>query len=384
MAHGSIAIVGAGLGGLILARVLQLHGTGAAVYESDPAPDARGQGGVLDMQEESGQHALRAAGLHDAFLGLTHPQGEAMRVLDKSGAVLIDHRPEGGSGGRPEIDRTALRDLLISSLDPGRIAWGRKLLGAAPLGGGRHGLSFADGSSAEADLLIGADGAWSKVRPLLSPASPDYCGVSYLEFRLSDAAQRHPAAAALVGPGVFFALSDNKALMGHGGGDIHLGAALRVPLDWTTSQGVDWSDAPAARAALLAAFADWSGELKDLIRSCDDTIIPRLIYALPVGHRWTRVPGVTLVGDAAHLMSPFAGEGANMAMLDGAELAEALIEHGDDVETALGQYEAAMFERSQAAARGSAQGIDLCFAPDAPRGMVAFFSGSGPGQDRPG
>jgi 2-polyprenyl-6-methoxyphenol hydroxylase-like FAD-dependent oxidoreductase len=221
------------------------------------------------------------------------------------------------------------------------------------------------------------------VRPLVSAVTPEYAGISYLELHLSDVARRHPASAALVGPGIMFALSDNKALMGHGGDHIHLGASLRVPQDWTASRGVDWTDAPAAREALLKEFADWSIELTDLIRHCDDTIVPRLIYALPVGHSWERVPGVTLVGDAAHVMSPYAGEGANLAMLDGTELALAIASHGDDVEAALAEYETAMFPRAAAAAEKSAQGLAMCFAEDSPRGIVGFFSGFGRGQAEP-
>jgi 2-polyprenyl-6-methoxyphenol hydroxylase-like FAD-dependent oxidoreductase len=106
-----------------------------------------------------------------------------------------------------------------------------------------------------------------------------------------------------------------------------------------------------------------------------DTIAPRRIHALPIGHSWSRVPGVTLLGDAAHLMSPFAGEGANLAMLDATELALAIVEHGADVEAALTQYEIAMFPRSAEAARQSALGLDMCIAKDAPRGLVAFFQG---------
>src|SRR5208283_3713205 len=115
---------------------------------------------------------------------------------------------------------------------------------------------------------------------------------------------------------------------------------------------------PAARGVLLKEFADWSIELKDLIRNCDDTIIPRLIYALPIGHSWAHSRGVTLLGDAAHVMSPYAGEGANLAMLDATELALAIAEHGDDVESALTRYEAAMFPRGEVAAEKSAQGLE--------------------------
>lgn len=371
----SIAIVGGGLGGPVLARILQLHGIASTVYELDAALDARQQGGMLDLHEESGQRALREAGLYEEFRKLVHPEGEAMRVLDKAGTVFIDQRAEEGGRGRPEVDRTALRDLLVASLDPGRIVWGHKIAGVTALEGGRHELTFTNGHRTSADLVVGADGAWSKVRPLLSPAKPEYCGISFVELHLADVVRRHPAAAALLGTGMLFALSDDKGMLSHrhGDGGVGLYVALRVPEDWTVSCGVDWSSAPAARAALLDHFHDWSPELRDLIQRCDDRIITRRIYALPTGHSWSRVPGVTLLGDAAHLMSPFAGEGANLAMLDATELGLALVAHGADIEAALAQYESALFPRSEAAAAQSAFGLEMCFAADAPRALVDFF-----------
>ncbi|HSD36324.1 MAG TPA: hypothetical protein VLC92_02380 [Rhodocyclaceae bacterium] len=134
--------------------------------EDDDAKDARTQGGMLDIHENNGQVALRAAGLHDQFLGLIHAGGQQTRVLDKHANVLLDH-PDDGTGGRPEVSRGQLRRMLLKSLPATTVRWGHKVRTVTSLGGGRHELSFANGTTVQTMLLIGADGAWSKVRPLL-------------------------------------------------------------------------------------------------------------------------------------------------------------------------------------------------------------------------
>ncbi|MEK0100995.1 FAD-dependent monooxygenase, partial [Streptomyces sp. A475] len=257
--HHPIAIVGAGLGGLVLARVLHLGGVEAAVHDLEASPAARPQGGMLDMHVESGQAALRAAELHEEFLAAVQPGGEAMRILDKRGTVRREESDEGGTDGRPEVSRHDLRDMLLASLPADTLRWGAKVTGARPLTGGRHEVTLASGETFTTDLLVGADGAWSKVRPLLSDARPAYSGISFVEAHLDDADTLHPESAAVVGGGSLFALGDEKGFLAHreSDGRLHIYCALRVAADWFTAGGIDFSDTEAAKARILTSFDGW-------------------------------------------------------------------------------------------------------------------------------
>jgi 2-polyprenyl-6-methoxyphenol hydroxylase-like FAD-dependent oxidoreductase len=368
----AVTIVGAGLGGLILARVLHTHGIPATIYEAEPSADTRTQGGQLDIHEHDGQVALAASGLTAAFHAIIHKGGEATRVLDPHGAVVFE-QPDEGTGGRPEVLRGDLRRILLESLPAGVIQWGKKLTGVTALGAGRHKLAFADGSAVSTELLVGADGAWSKVRPLLSDAKPEYIGTSFVETYLHDADARHSAAAEAVGGGALFALAPGQGIFAHreAGSVLHAYIALNRPAAWFDC--IDFNNAAAATARVAAEFKGWAPALTALITDGEAPPVLRMLHALPAGHRWDRVRGVTLLGDAAHLAPP-AGEGANLAMLDGAELGQAIAAHPGDIEAALAAYEEVMFPRSQSAATDAHQTLALCLDDRAPFSLVEFFT----------
>ena len=368
-----VTIIGAGLGGLTLARVLHVHGIPATVYEAEPSPTARTQGGMLDIHEGNGQPALQAAGLTDEFRALILEGREASRGLAPDGTVLLD-QPDDGTTGRPEVQRGELRQMLIDSLPAETVQWGRKVSGVRPLAEGRHEVTFADGATVTTSLLVGADGAWSRVRPLLSDATPEYIGVSFIETYLHDADTRHPASAKAVGGGSMFAFVPGKGITAHreSGGTLHTYTQLTKPLDWLN--GIDFTNPATAIAKVVGEFDGWAPELTALITDTDTAPVPRPIHALPAGHRWDRAPGVTLLGDAAHLMAPN-GDGANLAMYDGAELGKALAAHPEDPDAALAEYELALFPRAAEAAADDI--LDLCLGDDAPHGLIALLTGTG-------
>lgn len=350
-----IAIVGGGPGGLMLARLLQLRGFSATVFERDAHAGERPQGGSLDLHGETGQRAMRLAGLEREFTRAARPEDQGDRLYDPDGRLMFDRDGEGDD--RPEIDRTILRQILLESLASGTVRWNSRIAEIAPAASGF--TLIGDDLRKEFAVVVGADGAWSRVRPLLSDAAPRYEGVTLVELGFE--ITRHPDIAALTGSGKMFAVGDNRALITqkNGLGHIRGYAGVRLPeaisRDWMT--GTDGI----VRAALLDAFSGWAPTLTAIIEQ-GDFLGVRPLYAVPVGHRWKSRPGVTLLGDAAHLMSPFSGEGVNLALADAVDLAEAMTSGSGW--NAVTDAEAVIAARAEEAAAGAAEGLQGAFSSE--------------------
>jgi 2-polyprenyl-6-methoxyphenol hydroxylase-like FAD-dependent oxidoreductase len=362
-----IAITGGGLGGLTLARILHRHGVDAVVYEREASRSARSQGGMLDLHPESGQRALDQAGLAGRFRSQARPEGEEHRILDPAGRTLVHHMPQPGSfSGRPEIDRRALRDLLLDALPGDAIVWRHRLVAATPRPDGGWELTFDGGHRTDCDILIGADGARSVVRSLLTDPELSYVA-TLVELNISDADRHHPDLAELVGPGNLWCIGVNQILAAQrlGDGSIRVGISVRAP-----QRDIDTYR---SKRALLDMFDAWHPRLTALIEAGDNAPTARRIEATPIGMRWPSRPGITLIGDAAHLMPPV-GEGANQAMLDAAELAGRLAANPADPDAAIRTYEEAMFTRIHPIAEMSARVQAMMLSPTAAQDIVRFFT----------
>ncbi|KAI1089450.1 FAD/NAD(P)-binding domain-containing protein [Rostrohypoxylon terebratum] len=391
-----IAIIGAGPVGLTLAAILHHNGIKSTIFERDSSAIVRAQGGTLDIHADAGQRALIAAGLLDNFKKIAREEGEAMKLVRGDGTVVHDENvqgrpapPEGRGGpgegeprGRPEIDRRDLKDLLIAALPSEYIRWGKGIASINPVQGTpQWTLNFIGGNGDDSesgpyDLILGADGAWSRVRPLLTDVRPLYSGVISLDVWITaEQLKSKPEIAKFIGKGTCLIISEGRsmAFQRHSDGsarvyvDIqtHKKVGEEVPsskelLKLTDEEvkalgdgDVDWTDEKVRKRLLDTHYSDWAREPIEVAMAMTEQPVLRPLYMLPVGHKWDGRPGVTLLGDAAHVMTPFAGVGVNVGMMDALELAEGIIGYvkgdkqgADELEKVVKTYEEGMYKRS--------------------------------------
>ena len=382
MQNKQVVIIGGGPGGLTLARLLQLQHIPVKVVERDLNKEVRQQGATLDLHDDSGLKALAAAGLLDEFKAAYRPGADRMRITD-AGAVIRfdDHAGKkaedfGTAHFRPEIDRGPLRDLLIASLKEDTILWNSHFTGMEPSGEGWL-LQFRERGPLYADLVIAADGANSKVRPYISSVQPVYSGITIVEGNIYHAAENAPQLHALVNGGKVFAFGDEKSIIlsAKGEGSLSFYTGTKESEDWVKSSGIDFTDKAQLYHWFKERFAGWAPVWHELFGSGESYLVPRPMYHYPPGQTWETLPNATMIGDAAHRMPPYAGEGVNMAMLDALELAQALRDpQFSDLRAALSRFEKQMQQRTSEVTRFTLEQTENLHSKDALQNMLEMFS----------
>jgi 2-polyprenyl-6-methoxyphenol hydroxylase-like FAD-dependent oxidoreductase len=359
-----IAIIGGGPSGLLLARMLYLKGVPFTVFERDESPSHRPQGGMLDLHAETGQYAMKRAGLFAEFQSFARYEDQGMRLYDKHGTLV--YKDDTSEGDRPEIDRSQLRDLLLRSFPRDAIRWGHRLSEAVQLEDGAIELRFENGAVERFDFVVGADGAWSKVRPLVTDIRPRHTGLTFYELSIEDADARQPGIAALVGRGTAVAKGNGRSIFAQRNANAHIRIYAGLPREEKTS-------ITETKLSIAAEYSGWDDRLIQLIDVAQEDLRPWPVYTLPAGHRWDHRSGITLIGDAAHLMPP-AGEGANLALRDAVELADALT-GGGDLDSAVRLFETVMWDRAAISARDAMSTIEVGSSEDGLELMRKRISG---------
>ncbi len=374
-----IAIVGGGPGGLTLARLLQLQGADVQVFERDVNEAVRAQGATLDLHEESGLEALRRAGLIEAFYAHYRPDAGKVRILDEQAEIYSDDHATGTgyTDSRPEIDRAPLRNLLLQALQPGTVVWDRHFVSMEDEKDGWR-LHFKNGTTVYADLVIGADGAHSKIRSYIIGIAPIYSGVTIVEGQVYHAAQHAPNLWALVRGGKIFAFGNEQSLIlsAKGEGSLSFYTGCKVPETWVQECGVDFSDHTQVFSWFKTAYGSWNKVWLELFTNGDAGFIPRPQYHFPLDQHWNARPNLTMLGDAAHRMPPYAGEGVNMAMQDAFELSGCITgSNFVSLQEAIAHYENGMLKRASEVTRFTLANTEMLHAKDALEQMVAMMSG---------
>ncbi|MDE1193186.1 MAG: NAD(P)/FAD-dependent oxidoreductase [Arachidicoccus sp.] len=375
MKNKQIAIVGGGMAGLTLARLLQLKEVNVKVYERDFDQSVRVQGSTLDLHEGTGLEAMKRAGLLEEFYKYHRPDASKMVVVDRFLNIKFNEHDFAKTMAekRPEIDRPPLRDILLHSLQPNTVVWDSQFVSMEKEGDGWL-LHFKNGTSTYADLVIAADGANSKIRPYLSDVPPIYSGVTLIQGDIDDAEK---SASKLFSFSKIMAFDDEKMLgfSTKGDGSIMFIAAFKCPENWLAQSNINFNNKAEVFTWFKTEFSNWSNDWYEFFTNGNVQCTPRPQYFFPFDQSWETQGNLTMIGDAAHRMPPFAGEGANVAMQDSFELAEVLT-NGifPDIKTAIADFEKDMVARGADATKETLKNMEVMFSKNGLQQMVAFFS----------
>ncbi|MGI4761651.1 MAG: FAD-dependent oxidoreductase [Janthinobacterium lividum] len=363
LAGKKVAIIGAGPVGLTLARLLQQQGVAVVVYERDANAQARIWGGTLDLEEATGQQALQQAGLLAHYFAAARPMGRV--VADERGTVFFSTEP---NTANPEINRNELRKLLLASLTPDTVVWDHKLT-ALEARQGRWVLRFGQ-TEAAADVVIGANGGLSSVRPYVTDAEVVATGTFIIQGEVADPARTCPDVYRLCGGTTHILMSADQgislAVNPDNNGTMAYGVTFKQPADWQHGPGLDFRDTAATSDFLCGLFAQWSEGYRQLFRATSVFVgLPARLLSVALPWKPVRPLPITLVGDAAHLMPPFAGKGVNTGLRDAVVLANNLTTGTfATVAAAIRDYEQQMVGYAQAAQQETSANEAALTQPD--------------------
>lgn len=357
-----IAIIGGGPGGLTLARLLQLKGADVKVYERDVNREARVQGAIVDLHFDSGLKVIEAAGLMDAFKASYMAGADKYRMVDKDANICLDETNTddeddfGSEYFRPEIDRGALRNLLIESLLPDTVVWNSQLENME-LADTTWILKFKNDTVVNADIVIGSDGYRSKVRPYVTDVKALYSGATIIQGEIDHPEINCPEMYNLVNKANLIAMDTGKTIAAQprGDGGLTFYAAALYPENWLQASGVDFNKSDEVYTYLVNYYKGWNPIFYTLFKACLN-FIPRPLNYFPIDQNWKAKANITLIGDAAHLMPP-SGEGVNTAMLDALDLSESLTGKYPNLEAAIAAYEQQMRSRAAILGKEALEGI---------------------------
>src|SRR5450432_3498069 len=336
----NVIIIGAGIGGLTFGNLLhqsdrsiQFH-----IFERDAGPHSRAQGYSLTLREPGGLTPLRQLGLYDEMKAVSSIVVN-FPFLTQTGKPLLNLRDKPASPRTLRVSRDKLREVLLRDIQSS-VHFNTPCLGFTEREG-KPVVRLARGREESADLVVACDGVNSAIRQQMIGDTPTYLGISAIAGAIAPAIN-HPL------------LADNSFIMVGNGVGLFVVNENNVTA-WSLSRQTRKDEFETiSKAALkeraMATIRDWCSPVPEIISTTDSETITISRYYDKATLTNARRGNVVMLGDAAHPMTPFRGEGANMAMVDALSLTNLLTaletNHMDEL---LDRYQKEMLGRTSKA-----------------------------------